>query len=1266
MDSLKLISLNVRGLNDKLKCRKLTQWFKDSSFDVIFLQETYLTKGKEHIITELWDVNNSLHALSNSSHSRGVSILINPKLNAEIIDHYTCDDARTLIVNVNVRGDVICFINVYAPNKVNSRKEYFIRLFKSLSSKCLNDHMIIMAGDFNCCLQPEDRLPNSHENDYSRSSLTDLLHKYGMSDASQVLSKRPPYTWENGDGSIKSRLDYIFISEKYKTCVVSLISRFFIGCKREERLSDHKFVKVVLSKAIAARGPGYWKLNTSHICDKVYQDQIKCIIKGIQQKKSMYTAAITWELLKIEIKTFSISYSSLKARQNRERERDIAVKLEECESDDSIEARKVKESLQSELNEIYCAKARGLQIRAKVDWVEKGERNNKYFLRMEKGRQSSNVISRLEVQGKEVNDVKGVQEEIARFYEDLYTSNSVSQEEVNEYIRGIEVPRLTLVQKNDCDLQIDREELRAVIKSLKPNKSPGYDGIPAEFYKLFWDEMEDLYIDTINEAYDKEELPASLRTAILALIYKKGERTNIENYRPLSLTNIDYKILAGVLANRLKKVLPSIISTDQTGYMKGRYIGTTARLVQDIIAYSESEKVAGAVLMLDFKKAFDSLEHNFIITALQSFGFGNTLCRWIRILYSRAVFSIKNNGWIGKRICMGRGIRQGCPASGLLFVIAVELMAIKIRNNTNIHGFIFGRHGNEHKISQYVDDSTVFVRNAESIEHVIDTVSEFGKVAGPKLNIAKTEGIWLGPLKSMSKFYAGISFKNEAVKCLGIYIGHSKELCCEKNWMPKVKRIQASLEVWKTRNLTLIGKVVLLKTMALSQITYIASVMCCPDNIVKEIEKLMYNFIWSGRERVKRQTLIGGYNIGGIKMPDIRSYIEALQAVWIKKLINSKTETWAIFTKYIIHQNMGCSFEDLISTSVYESKSCPEFDNLPDFIKAAIMSFNKCKYTGKWYNSNDINKVMSSYVWGNVFIKDKGKSLWYKNWIKSGYKYVKDFIDENGAFIKPDVAIKNLKSKTNWMCEYMILKRALKEYCRNICCENSKYVNVKKTTCILYENRFYEISKLKTNVLYWFLVNQKCTSNYMEKIWTNKFKCELISRNMWGYIYEMRCFKVLERRIGIFNYKILTNSLPSPVHLSKWLPNIHPLCEICKTSDNIEHFIYGCSELQEMWNAIGKILNIMISFKDLVLGHSIYLCSLKVYNDIDVLISYVAYYTYTFKMKCKNGKGVYNMFNVINTIIAQLLQHVDIFEKTDHMLFKMAMTVIRALRKICK
>ena len=203
------------------------------------------------------------------------------------------------------------------------------------------------------------------------------------------------------------------------------------------------------------------------------------------------------------------------------------------------------------------------------------------------------------------------------------------------------------------------------------------------------------------------------------------------------------EIAAKAIASRLKIYLPKLINNDQTGFIKGRFIGENVRLIDSVINYAASKNLKGLLLFLDFEKAFDTLEWSFIRRSLVSFGFGASIVQWFMTFYCNSESCISNNGWSSNFFTVHRGIRQGCPLSPYLFVLAVEILAKKIRSNSDIRGFLIKE--NEIKIGQYADDTTLILDGSEkSLSEALKTLESFGKLSGLKLNSKKTEALWIG------------------------------------------------------------------------------------------------------------------------------------------------------------------------------------------------------------------------------------------------------------------------------------------------------------------------------------------------------------------------------------------------------------------------------------------------------------------------------------------------------------------------------------------
>ena len=446
----------------------------------------------------------------------------------------------------------------------------------------------------------------------------------------------------------------------------------------------------------------------------------------------------------------SIKFSKQASRRKHNRLQKLEKQLNSLLLETVINEAKITET-EHEIKEIYDSKANGAQIRARIKFLEEGEKNTKYFLSLERSRQNRKSITTLTVNGQRISDIKDILNCEVEFYENLYKSKNTRTPE--QYLNNVNLEsKLTEQEANLCEGPITLEECIDAVNGMKLNKSPGLDGLTAEFYKQFWPYISSLVHESFLESQTNGELSRSQKQCVFSLLYKKGDPENMENWRPISLLNIDYKILARVLALRLQKVLPKIISLDQQGYIKNRYIGYNIRQIQDIIDYTETLDIDGVILFLDFKKAFDTVEWDFMINVLRKFGFKNDLISWVNTLYKNICSSVINNGWKSDFFEISRGIRQGCPLSALLFIIVAEILANRIRTNEEVSGIQVQIDNETHKlkITQLADDTTLFLKNATEIPTVIKIVEEFGNYSGLKLNKKKTEGIFIGKLKTQS------------------------------------------------------------------------------------------------------------------------------------------------------------------------------------------------------------------------------------------------------------------------------------------------------------------------------------------------------------------------------------------------------------------------------------------------------------------------------------------------------------------------------------
>ena len=378
-----------------------------------------------------------------------------------------------------------------------------------------------------------------------------------------------------------------------------------------------------------------------------------------------------------------------------------------------------RDCLADELHRLVQKQNVGAQIRSRAKWVEEGEVSSKFFLNLENKNVNNNTIKCLK---KDDGSYTKTEDEILieqhNFYKKLYQRDKISETNMNQYLQNMK-KHTTLNDEEKLLLEgnINESECVAALNLMKLNKSPGSDGLPVEFYKSFWTDIKIPLLDSLQEAYTSGELSTTQKRGIITLLHKKNDKTLLNNWRPISLLNTDYKILTHVLANRMKKVINTLISSDQTGYIKGRFIGQNIRVIQDVIELLEEEKTEGAILFLDFKKAFDTVSHTFLLKTLQHFNFGDSFITWVKVIYKNAESCVTNNGWLTQPIEIQRGIRQGCPLSALLFLLIVEILALKIKEDKEDGLEIkVGNNSKEYlQISQLADDTTLILKNEAAV-----------------------------------------------------------------------------------------------------------------------------------------------------------------------------------------------------------------------------------------------------------------------------------------------------------------------------------------------------------------------------------------------------------------------------------------------------------------------------------------------------------------------------------------------------------------------
>ena len=281
------------------------------------------------------------------------------------------------------------------------------------------------------------------------------------------------------------------------------------------------------------------------------------------------------------------------------------------------------------------------------------------------------------------NDVLGVWPD---FYVRFFSSQELSEVDQRPFLDSIE-HRLTSNESKLCEGDLTIEKCSKALSNMPSAKSPGVDGLPAEFYRRFWTLLGPDLVDVYNFCYRPGRLCKSQRQGAIALLYKKGDCLDPANWRPITLLCVDYKIAAKALGNRLLQVIASVVSPDESCGIPGRSLAANVRLLLDVACYADQNNIGGAIVSLDQEKAFDRVEISFLMKVLEPMGFGPSFWNWIALLYTDVHSAVSVNGFLMEFFPVTKGVRQGCPLSPLLYVLVMESLASAVRADIHIDGF---------------------------------------------------------------------------------------------------------------------------------------------------------------------------------------------------------------------------------------------------------------------------------------------------------------------------------------------------------------------------------------------------------------------------------------------------------------------------------------------------------------------------------------------------------------------------------------------------
>lgn len=856
--TLRIATLNVRGLSTKKKQNQLYRLANELDLDVLAVQETKVegdeqTGSMVHRFTTQYNCVVS-HAVGMSA---GCVLFVRQSVGVQVNEVTTGQSGRLVVCDFTLSGLEWRIVCLYAPNLVDERRA----LFEGMRQYCDSDKLLILLGDFNCVLAAGDKTSARPFRDASTVALGNLLQDYALEDVAECLEGGRAVRFTHFQAASHARLDRAYVT-------MDLVPLCHDYCVQPVTFSDHCLVAFSIrgsSKQDQKFNWELWKMNSRLLNDEEFSS---CLKKRLEKYNAdnKTRPGVKWETFKQQTKIYAVERSVAIKREERIKEtilRDNLEKLtrEECRMPGEFmsEIRTVKHKLDALETERY----RGAMVRARAERIIADEAPTKRALGTEKWHARRNHIAEVEWQGVITSDKDDIENCFFQYYKELFAHSSVDvQRFKREYLHLL--PRLNDETKELLELPISIEEVANAIKDLNPGKSPGPDGLIAAFYKAFRHELAPILTDVYNEAYDIKVVPPSFTVSHTVLIPKTEDPVLLRqstSYRPISLTNVDYKIFMKILAKRLQTVMTELVGPHQTCGIKGRTIFTNIHTARCVLECCDAIGNNVAMLQLDLEKAFDRVPHEILLCILEYANVGCVVREGVAMTYRCCTTRLIVNKAVGRSIEVQRSVRQGCPLSPLLFCLYIETLCLSIIRSESVQGFRL--HGAEVKLLAYADDIAVFCSDVESVNTVVEIVKRACKVNGSSVNWKKCLGFWHGNWPLTPSIFANMNWVNTPAKYLGVPLEFYKD--SDPYWRKEAAEMRERAEKWKGWNLSMFSRTTVCNLFFVCKLWYVLQVLHCSRANVQRLHRVLAVFIWgSNWERTSRTNLFRRVRDGGL------------------------------------------------------------------------------------------------------------------------------------------------------------------------------------------------------------------------------------------------------------------------------------------------------------------------------------------------------------------------------------------------------------------
>jgi hypothetical protein len=853
---LKIGFWNVRGILKKEKQHSLFNTIL-ATVDILFLQETRLRN--EEAGNDLADSYNvKIYADKVKNGNRSNAVIEKPSM--PIVESFCMDSGGDCTVQscvLIINGQRYGLINVHAPNCPKDFPRFMKHLRKCVE-RCYNaNYPIILLGDFNL----DYRSPRTQDRS-SKKALDRMLNKYDMAF---------PYHYNHGRTRENYQIDLVFMSTFLLPCVRNISTFHYVG-------SDHGMVVLEWEDNCSIKKMNIWKLNPLLLNEN---DRTAALVKkkltAILQVEDIVPAWFSGkEALRKIFRTAGIVKSG-RMKQKLLRYQELYNDEMKKVAPNTAALTGLREKIEAVEKDDYEA----ARLRSKQLFIETGEKPTKYFCSLEKSQQRQKSMNCLvDERGREILDPVVIQQKVKTFYEDLYSAKPTDKSFQSEFLELLKPMPLDTAE--GLNAPITALEVEEAIKRTPNESSPGPDGFGYELYKFFPKILSAILAKVFN-AMLKDDciLPTGFGLSLMSLLFKKDDPRDIRNWRPISLSNTDEKLLSRILASRLGEVLPSLVGKQQAGFVKNRETSDVIIHVQHVIRYLKRQNTGAYLALVDFEKAYDTVDHDFLFLVLNKLGVGDNFVLWISRLYEQAKVKVKVDRSFTEEIAMKRGVRQGCPISPLLFNLVVECLALSI-NQSKLEGI---KHPHfDTKILQFADDTSVFLKNQKDLEIMLESLVAFEAASGLKVNAKKTKLLRIGV--SQEPLVGGTKYEvvNGPELLLGVPVGN-KISAMNDLWNPLLAKIGTAMTRWSCRKLTLIGKATVINTLLLSKLWYRASMELIPKKVRTRLKKMIKSFLFDkGKAWTTKKPWTAPVSAGGLGILPLKTQNEALLAKIASKL----------------------------------------------------------------------------------------------------------------------------------------------------------------------------------------------------------------------------------------------------------------------------------------------------------------------------------------------------------------------------------------------